>query len=194
MKEKKIGGRRHVLIKCAYSGEMFWKDKSEYNRRIKFNKNYKFYKDLKAKADAFGEAGYEHLKPWQGKFASNLKSGGERDEYSPFRYFIKRAKKLKNQKKYRPELQEFDIDLEFLFKLWETQDGICPYTGLKMDLPPTIDHKRRDPACASLDRIDPNKGYMKGNVQFVTQFVNFGKNSYSEEEVKFFFHRIGLGK
>jgi len=193
MKEKKINGRKHVQVKCAHTGELFWKDKSEYTRRIKENSNYLFYKNLKVKAAAVGENGYSHLKPWTGVVSDNFRMAprkGTSDKYSPFRYFIRAAKKSKRDKSNLAKFQEFDITLEFLLDLWEAQHGICPYSKLKMKLPPTLTHNRNDPLCASLDRIDPNIGYMQKNVEFVTQFVNLGKNKYPADVVSEYFSQI----
>ena len=192
MKEKKINGRKHVQLECAHTGELFWKDKSEYTRRIKENPNYLFYKNLKVKAAAVGENGYSHLKPWAGIASDNfIKSADNaKDKYSPFRYFISKAKQRKRNKPDLAKFQEFDITLEFLLDLWESQNGICPYSKLKMKLPPTLTHNRNDPLCASLDRINPDIGYMQGNVEFVTQFVNLGKNKYSAEVVSEYFSKI----
>ena len=35
---------------------------------------------------------------------------------------------------------------------------------------------------ASLDRIDSNKGYIKGNVQFISTAINYMKNNMSNED------------
>lgn len=35
---------------------------------------------------------------------------------------------------------------------------------------------------ASLDRIDSLKGYIKGNIQFVSVAANFAKSDFSEKE------------
>lgn len=198
MEEKKINGRKHVHLTCSFSGEKFWKDKSEYTRRLKENPEYKFYKHAKNKAAAAGEKGFKHLKPWSGKVNDNLKkgfkkfaeSGGFQDEYSPFRYFIKRAKERKRDNPQRKEFQNFDITLDFLLGLWKGQKGKCALTGVEMQLPKVTQSSRNSPLCASLDRIDPSKGYIKGNVQFVTQLINLGKNTYSQDQVKQFISLI----
>ena len=38
----------------------------------------------------------------------------------------------------------------------------------------------------SLDRIDPNKGYIKGNVQVISRLANAMKNNASPQELKLF--------
>jgi len=177
MEEKKINGRKHVKLKCSYSGEYFWKDKSEYTRRAKANPKHKFYKNTKNAALGAGEKNYAHLKPWTGKANDNfIKSAGNRkDKYSPFKYFIRQAKL---RAKTKVKFKIYDITLEHLKDLWEMQDGKCAISGVKMQLPKTLAENRKSPFCASLDRIDCDIGYMQGNVQFVTQFCNLGKNSF----------------
>ena len=39
------------------------------------------------------------------------------------------------------------------------------------------------PKTASLDRIDSCKGYVFGNVQFVSVMANYGKRDFLEEEL-----------
>ena len=42
---------------------------------------------------------------------------------------------------------------------------------------------KKTPTKASLDRIDPNIGYVKGNVEFVCYCVNVMKNDFSKEKI-----------
>lgn len=96
-------------------------------------------------------------KEFSGSFWSRIKSGARKD--------------------LRPHL-EFDIDLEYVYDLFKTQDGKCKYSKLPLTIPRKWDDKSYT---ASLDRIDSGKGYVKGNVQWVHKDVNKMKNSYSEE-------------
>ena len=43
---------------------------------------------------------------------------------------------------------------------------------------------------ASLDRIDSNKGYIRGNVQFISTPINYMKNTMSDQQTKSFLKRI----
>lgn len=190
MEEKKIKGRKHVKLKCAHSGEYFWKDKSEYTRRIKINPDHKFYKSIKDAALGGGEKHYSQLKPHMGVVSDNLKNAcdNRKDKYSPFRYFIKRAKYKTETKKTK--FQSFNITLTYLKNLWENQNGICAISGVKMELPASLSETRGSPFCASLDRIDSEIGYIQGNVQFVTQFCNLGKRDFETEKILNFIQAI----
>lgn len=98
-----------------------------------------------------------------------LYAGSKKDEYTPYKQFLRSAKK---------RYKEVDIDLEHLKKVWEEQKGICPFTGWELSLKRT-----NNPKQASLDRIDSNKGYIKGNIRFIALIANYCKNNFSDEDV-----------
>ena len=100
--------------------------------------------------------------------------GTEVDEYSPFRWYLRRTLQRKQW--------ENDMTVEFLKSLWESQGGKCPYTNIMMRIPESTTKTCNSPEFASLDRIDSSKGYVKGNVEFVCQFVNLAKNRYSKQQ------------
>lgn len=103
--------------------------------------------------------------------------GNRVDEYTGFREFIRRA----NNRHH-----ETNMSLEYLRQLWEKQDGTCPYSGIGLSLPRSKDNSPM--YTASLDRIDSSKGYVEGNVQFVSTAINWMKGSMTHEET------IGLCK
>jgi len=74
----------------------------------------------------------------------------------------------------------FDLDVEYLRDLYEKQQGLCAYTGEVMQ----VQAPKSEPKwpVLSLDKIDPEKGYVKGNVQFVTMRVNTMKNDMTHEQ------------
>jgi hypothetical protein len=72
--------------------------------------------------------------------------------------------------------------LEDLKAQWDKQRGICPYSGKTMVL-----ERRSLMHQASLDRIDSNKGYEIGNIQFVCLIMQYAKNGFSDAQVKEFF-------
>tara|TARA_B100000963_G_scaffold90866_1_gene78218 strand:+ start:350 stop:1081 length:732 start_codon:yes stop_codon:yes gene_type:complete len=90
----------------------------------------------------------------------------------------KRAKKGRNY--------NFDIDLEYLLDLWEECNGECFRFKIKMSL---LDG---DVWLVSLDRIDPSKGYIKGNVQLVSWQYNLMKGNRTEEEMDKVFDQLRL--
>ena len=55
--------------------------------------------------------------------------------------------------------------MDFLIRLWESQKGICFYTGEVLSL----DRGRSKWNSASLDRIDPSQGYVIGNVVWTSR-------------------------
>lgn len=80
----------------------------------------------------------------------------------------------------------FEIDLDFLKSLWDTQFALCKFTGLPLEYI-KVPGKNKNPYQASLDRIDSRGGYTKDNVRWVCWFINEMKMDYSEEE---FIHLI----
>ena len=62
--------------------------------------------------------------------------------------------------------------------LWDAQEGTCVYSKVKLD--PESDSNIFRP---SLDRIDPYKGYIRGNVQFISITMNYMKHTMSHEEM-----------
>ena len=83
--------------------------------------------------------------------------------------------KIKSNKRIPMEI---DIDKEYLWNLYQSQNGKCIYTGLDISLPT---HWKDRFFTASVDRIDSSKGYLKGNVQWVHRHINFMKGSLEND-------------
>jgi YHS domain-containing protein len=116
-----------------------------------------------------------------------------KDEFTPFRYYAKivrgRIKAYAKRPKRSQEKNQSDITLEYLKELWESQKGVCPYTGWQLRLPPNTkswNEKDNRLTRASLDRIDPSMGYVRGNLQFVSHMANIAKGDFSDDELKEF--------
>lgn len=99
-----------------------------------------------------------------------------------------------------------DIDGPYLSQLYEQQGGRCAYSGRHLVLKPerntTLRHENtardtrlearteaRAPSMTyhnmnkvSVDRVDPRRGYEKGNVQLVSVHTNFAKLDLLEED------------
>jgi len=75
----------------------------------------------------------------------------------------------------------FDLTKEHLINLWETQQGKCSITNMAMSLENGIG---RLPIAASLDRINPTKGYVKSNVRWICDIVNIMKSNLTDKELE----------
>ncbi len=103
-----------------------------------------------------------------------------RDESSTdlyIRNYLRLKKSLcKTKQKY-----EFDLDLDHLKYLWHQQRGRCWYTDKIMST------SKGRLESASLDRVDSNQGYVKGNVVWCTKAINVLKGDSTIEDVRNFF-------
>lgn len=159
-----------MKLECAECGKTFEKPDNEYRRRVK--RGAKDFFCSKSCSNAHGN----RVSP-RGPRAKNLVANNRRDEFTPFRWFLLRAKA-------RRHLGRTDLDLSYLSNLWEEQKGCCPFAGQKMILPEnTNGWPQKSPMNASLDRIDGGKGYVKGNVRFVSVMANLARGEFSDEDV-----------
>jgi len=70
---------------------------------------------------------------------------------------------------------------DYIVELLGGQEGVCELTGLPIE----FDEKDGDPAMfASLDRIDSEGHYERGNLQIVCRFVNFWKGASNDKEFR----------
>ncbi len=162
---------KYIEVSCDNCGNNYLKLKKEYNRNIIKHRNNYCSKICKSKDKRVTYKISNH-------------SNNRIDEYTDFKYVYKI---LKTRMK-----KECNVTLKDLKDLWEIQKGICPYTGISLKLIKhgykfqDISKNRYD--IASLDRIDSSKGYIKGNLCYVSTLVNFMKNNCSiEETVSFMF-------
>lgn len=83
-----------------------------------------------------------------------------------------RYKRIAKQRKL-----EFNVTIEFLWRLYIKQDRKCALTGIPLIFSDNgLKHK------ASLDRINSNRGYTEDNVQWVIKEVNIFKLAQDEKE------------
>lgn len=167
-------------VKCEYCKNSFEKLNKEINRTKKRKK-----KNFCSKNCACIYRNKLMTKDfWQKQYKNNptLKGyeGNRKDELSPFRIYLNkgRASIIKHK-------DDIDIDVNYLKELWKSQNGICPYTGIKMILPESSSryHKIKSLKKASLDRIDSSKGYLRGNVEFVCYAINLAKNNHTKKDL-----------
>lgn len=86
-------------------------------------------------------------------------------------YRIKKAKQRANKFK-----MDFNLDLDYLTKVFNTQNGKCFYSQRKLDL------GSNNQNTITIDRINSDFGYVKGNVVLCCFCVNSAKNELSMEE------------
>jgi hypothetical protein len=71
---------------------------------------------------------------------------------------------------------EFNITPEYAWSVFKNQGGLCNLTGIELNL------KTIHEITASLDRIDSNKPYEEGNIQWLHKTVNIMKNQFSMKD------------
>jgi hypothetical protein len=173
-----------VKVKCKHCGNEIEKIKAEYERRIK-KKAIGFFCNLKCSGSFFNA---KHLEKYQGD-PSHFKGyeNNRLDQYSPFKYHANKARSRSKKKGYKT-----DLTTEYLKEIWDKQNGTCPYTGIKMEISRTSQDEdiKKTPIKASLDRIDPSIGYIKGNVEFVCYCINVMKNDFTKQEMIDFINLI----
>jgi hypothetical protein len=71
----------------------------------------------------------------------------------------------------------FEINMEYLWKLFKKQKGLCALSGLPIKMP----IRPQDEQTASLDRIDSSLGYVEGNVQWLHKYINKMKLDHDQD-------------
>ncbi len=74
----------------------------------------------------------------------------------------------------------FKVSVKDMWELFLKQDRKCALSGESLHFSPKQEWGSK--TNASLDRIDSSKGYVKGNVQWVTKNVNIAKQSMTQNE------------
>lgn len=70
----------------------------------------------------------------------------------------------------------FDLDKEYLESIWT---GVCPIFGIELTT-----HSKKLNSQYALDKIEPSKGYVKGNVAFISARANRIKYDANVEELE----------
>lgn len=159
--------RKLIEIECENCHCLFQKPLSEYNRNTNLGRsNYCSRKCCGYACNKNGKqkGNYESIKNY---------SNNRLDEYTPFRYYLRNCKS---------RFKNFDLDLDYLKSIWDSQNGICPYSGAKLILSTYTKGHKNPIYSASIDRIDSSIGYIIGNIQFVSTAINYMKNTMSHEE------------
>lgn len=97
--------------------------------------------------------------------------------------------KLVNSRKFGLESW---TNRDYLWTLWQNQNGICALSGLPMEIPFLLREAKENkgrkarhlsPWRASLDRVDSSMGYIPGNVQFVCTLANIAKADFTQSDL-----------
>lgn len=98
------------------------------------------------------------------------------EETGEFTYFVTNIlKSCKSRDK------EYNLDFDYIVDLYIEQCGKCKISDILMTYKHCIETLNSS-TNISIDRIDSSKGYIKGNIQLVTSWVNTMKNSKTMEE------------
>lgn len=128
----------------------------------------------------------DKLRPTCRKCQSNKKK-----KYLSGNPAIEQTNKMFNQARRRARNKNlpFDLDLEFIRSLITSH---CPIFNSPLEWS-LCRSKLKGPLdnSPSLDRIDPLKGYVKGNVWIISQKANRIKNNATHEELKLVTEAVG---
>ena len=75
----------------------------------------------------------------------------------------------------------FTISIQDFILQYENQNGKCFYSDIPMEC---VFGQGKLRYALSVDKIIPEKGYIKGNVVFCINVINMSKNDLSLEEIK----------
>ena len=76
----------------------------------------------------------------------------------------------------------FDIDHDYVMKLLEKQNGKCALTGWTMEFTRSGVKGEGNPYGCTMDRINSDLGYIKGNIQLTCWWPNKVKSNMSNRE------------
>ena len=161
-----------IELSCKVCGKKFLRKKGEHNRNKK--KGRQTY--CSQKCNGKSRANLKRLLSYDNKF-DGTEGYTTADEFTPFKWYIKCIYNS-NRKK------EKNITAQDLKRLWEEKGGFCPFTGNLLTLrthsnctePLRPDH-------ASLDRIDNNLGYVRGNIRFISVMANYARNKFTDAQL-----------
>ena len=161
-------GRKLGECVCDYCGQLFQKPLSELKRNLTLGRR-NFCSRTCVGSNNVGNLMYVKNKYDISQHANNLK-----DEYTKFRYHFRNISKRN---------KIVDISLEDMKSTWENQNGKCVYLGIDLVLSNYSKIQRHPIYSASLDRIDSTKGYIKGNIQWISRAMNHLKNDMSHDDM-----------
>ena len=172
---EKLYFRRRGKCFCQHCGVEFEKPLSEIKRNEKLNRpNF-------CSRTCVGKNNCKNLGDRLGDYKQIMGYNRHGDDFTKFRYHYRNMSKRKH---------EVDITIEDLRVQWEEQNGKCPYTGVQLILSTYKKIYKNPIYSASVDRKDSRKGYVKGNIIWISRVANWMKNDMSEEMVNDFINLL----
>jgi hypothetical protein len=108
------------------------------------------------------------------KYDITKHSNNRKNKHTKFNYHFRNIKK-------RNQIVEVTID--DLINQWDIQKGICPFSGVNLEISSYSKIKKNPIYSASLDRIDSSLGYIKNNIRWVSRAINWMKNDMTDNQV-----------
>lgn len=142
-------------------------EKRTYKKNWFQENKHRIYKNYRQKWSLQSELGRENHRNKKREYKQNN-----------FRAFLSLALSYSKRNK-----EKCGVDIDYLLDLLKTQNECCAACGL-----PLL-HVVGNLQSVSIDRIDSSLGYIEGNIQLVCKFINLGKSTYSNEEVKNFLNK-----
>lgn len=89
----------------------------------------------------------------------------------PFRYLLQRAKQNHKKKGF---IEDFNLDENYLIELLKAQDNKCFWSNYEIN---TQTIGLNDLNSMSIDRLNCDIGYIKGNIVITSKFFNIGRGN-----------------
>lgn len=174
--------RTLITVICDQCGKEHLKPLSEYKRNSELGRHNFCSRSCACKYNCChrsqkmidysnSEENKQHLLEYNKRLSLSIENSERK-----FSYFLHNCRK---------RFKECTITLHDLQEQWDKQNGICPYSGIALLIPSYTKHHNNPIFTASVDRIDSSKGYIPGNIQFVSTCINYMKTTMSDEDTKF---------
>jgi hypothetical protein len=108
-----------------------------------------------------------------------VKKSIQRSAQAFLKYLLMTTKRTaRNGKRRNPATKNITITFDYVWKLYESQDGKCAVSHL-----PLV-HEMGQLCTMSIDRINSDDGYVPGNVHLVCQWINHAKRQHALSEIE----------
>jgi hypothetical protein len=104
-------------------------------------------------------------------------------EYRKYRFEVSLETQIFNQAKFRAKKYNLPFDIEIKDIIIPTY---CPILNIKLERKPYGEGKSFQSSSPSLDKIEPSKGYIKGNIMVISMKANAMKSNATIDELNIF--------